>query len=136
MNYSFLVLNAIKCYERHHDNTLLDDVNRILSSLVGLIEKDVPNNIKNIGQFFWLLSKFAQMVSAQYHLTSYCLIVVNKLARVDNVNAWRLHICTYRFANVMRAQCLQYNFFQRKKVHLLEVNITYREPYNVVNCSK
>ena len=63
LNFASLLRNAVRSFERHNGDTETDHINRVLSALVGFIEKDVPNNSKHCGQFFWLLSKFAQMVS-------------------------------------------------------------------------
>ncbi len=62
VNFSQMVFSGMRAYERHHGDTESDHVNRVLSSLVGLLEKDVSAHCKNSGQFFWLVSKFAQMV--------------------------------------------------------------------------
>ena len=62
VSFASLVQNAFKFFKKHNNNTLSDHINRILSELVGFVENDVPNNNKNSGQFFWILSKFAQMV--------------------------------------------------------------------------
>lgn len=63
VNFASMLHNAFKFFEKHNGNTEIDHVNRILSTLAGLIENDVPNNCKTSNQFFWLLSKVAQMVA-------------------------------------------------------------------------
>ena len=62
VNFAKMVFDSARSLEKHRGGTQSESVNRILSSLVGLIEKDVPAHNKNCAQFFWLLSKFAQMV--------------------------------------------------------------------------
>lgn len=67
-NYSTLVTNSFKALEKHNDgDTKTDSISNILTHLVELVENDVANHCKNSGQFFWLLSKFAQMGSNQCH---------------------------------------------------------------------
>jgi hypothetical protein len=50
-------------YKKFNSETESDDVNRILATLVALIDKDVANNCKSSGQFFWILATFAKMVN-------------------------------------------------------------------------
>ena len=59
-----LLERSLYCFARHNSgDTQTDDVNLILSTLINLLEKDVGNHCKNSAQFFWVLAKFAQMVS-------------------------------------------------------------------------
>ncbi len=76
VNFASLINHSFHSYDIHHGDTETDHINRVLSAIVTLIEKDVPNNSKNSGQFFWLLSKFAQMVSVHFHQTSLHLSVI------------------------------------------------------------
>ena len=61
--YAKLIERALFYFARHNSgDTQTDDVNRILATLINLLEKDVGNHCKNSSQFFWVLAKFAQMV--------------------------------------------------------------------------
>lgn len=62
-NFAHLVFNGIRAFETHRGDTEVEEVTKVLSSLAVLVEKDAATHCKNSGQFFWLLSKFAQMVS-------------------------------------------------------------------------
>ena len=61
--FNFQIERTFHFYKKFNGETESDDVNLILATLVGLIDKDVANNCKSSGQFFWILSKFAKMVS-------------------------------------------------------------------------
>ena len=54
-----------RCYERHNGDTATDDVNRILSALIGMLEKEVAANAKASQQFFSVLARFAETGVAQ-----------------------------------------------------------------------
>lgn len=61
-HFAELVFDAIWYFNFHNGNTEIDHINRIMATLVGLIEKDIPNHCKYSAQFFWLLAKFTEMV--------------------------------------------------------------------------
>ena len=62
--FAKLIERTLVCFANHNSgDTQTDDINRILATLINLIEKDVGNHCKNCGQFFWVLAKFAQTVS-------------------------------------------------------------------------
>lgn len=62
--FAKLIERALFYFARHNaGDTQTDDVNRILATIINLLEKDVGNHSKNSAQFFWVLAKFAQMVS-------------------------------------------------------------------------
>ena len=54
-----------RCYERHNGDTAIDDVNRILCALIGMLEKEVAANTKASAQFFSVLARFAETGVAQ-----------------------------------------------------------------------
>ena len=60
--FAKLIERALFNFHRHNSgDTKTDDVNRILATMVNLLEKDVGNHCKNSAQFFWVLAKFAEM---------------------------------------------------------------------------
>ena len=61
--FAKLIERALFYFALHNNgDTQIDDINRILATLINLLEKDVGNHCKNSAQFFWVLAKFAQMV--------------------------------------------------------------------------
>ena len=72
--YAKLIERALFYFARHNSgDTQTDDVNRILATLINLLEKDVGNHCKNCSQFFWVLAKFAQMVRYAYSVANIIL---------------------------------------------------------------
>ena len=62
--FAKLMERALFYFAFHNDgDTETDDINRILATLINHLEKDVGNNCKNSAQFFWVIAKFAEMVS-------------------------------------------------------------------------
>ncbi len=61
-NFAHLLSIGFRAAENDSSDTEDRKVHRVLSSLVELMESDAATHCKNSGQFFWLLSKFAQMV--------------------------------------------------------------------------
>ena len=62
--FAKLIERALFYFAVHNNgDTQTDDINRILATLVNSLEKDVGNHCKNSAQFFWVIAKFAQMVS-------------------------------------------------------------------------
>ncbi len=67
LNFSQLVERTLRHFHRHFATTETDHVNRLMSTLVSLINDDVANHIKVCGQFFGLVAKFAKMGVRQCH---------------------------------------------------------------------
>ena len=59
--YSRLLTVAFRYYHRHFDSLQIDYVDKILDSLLNLIKTDASNHIKNCGQLFTVITRFAEL---------------------------------------------------------------------------
>jgi ubiquitin carboxyl-terminal hydrolase 9/24 len=61
-NFGTIIATACKLFDTHGGDTEGPQVSEIISAIVTLINKEIPNNVKTSGQFFATVAKFAHMV--------------------------------------------------------------------------